>query len=132
HAFHLLKPLPDKMKWNNIFSFLNPAKQADNAMQRVESGRGYWAMVRKQFRKNRLALFSFRFVIFLVILSSIADIVANEKPLVCRYKDNLYFPVCRSLAVSTGITNWPADLQNAEWKKLNYDWVLFPPVPYLP
>ena len=120
------------MKLKNILTIFNPAKRADDAMQRVSGGQGYWAMVRKQFRKNRIARYSFRFIVFLVALATLADVLANEKPLMCKYKGSVYFPVFRAFTVNVGLNTWPTDLQNVEWKKLNYDWVLFPPVPYLP
>lgn len=93
---------------------------------------GFWALARKQFRNNKLALFSWRFIVIMIVVALLADFLANEKPLVCTYKGKTYFPVLHSYLVDAGIDEWQPDLQNAEWKNLNYDWVLFPPIPYLP
>jgi peptide/nickel transport system permease protein len=96
------------------------------------SSQGYWKMVRKQLLKNRIAKYSIRFIVVLIVFAACADIIANEKPLACNYQGHLYFPVFRSYFVSIGIGEWPAELQNVEWKKLNYQWSAFPPIPYLP
>ncbi|HSY76909.1 MAG TPA: ABC transporter permease [Bacteroidia bacterium] len=123
------------MKLKSLLYIFNPAKRADDALQKVEGAapsQGYWMMVRKQLRKNRLAVYCLRVVYFLVVLALFADVLANEKPLACSYNNHVYFPVFRSYTVSMGINQWPAELQNAEWKKLNYSWSLFPPIPYLP
>ncbi len=85
-----------------------------------------------KFRKNKLAVYSARFILVMIVVALLADILANEKPIICRYKGNIYFPVFRSYLVDATILTWPSDFQNAEWTLLSYDWVLFPPVPYLP
>ncbi|MEO6883571.1 MAG: ABC transporter permease [Bacteroidia bacterium] len=123
------------MKFNFISSIINPNKRIDVALQTIvdaNTKQSFWATVKKQFRKNRIAVYSLRVIIFLVVIAVFADFLANEKPLAAKYKGEIYFPVCRSYAVDLGIAEWPACFQNVEWKKLNYDWVVFPPVPYLP
>lgn len=92
----------------------------------------FWANVKKQFRKNRVAVFSLRFIIVLVVIALSADFLANEKPIIAKYQGNLYFPVFRSYAVDAGAVEWQPEFQNVEWKHLEFDWALFPPVPYLP
>jgi peptide/nickel transport system permease protein len=117
--------------WQLLF----PGKKTNAALQRI--GRGgsdvkLWRMALQQFRKNKLAIWSFRFIIFLTIIALSADFLANEKPLICKYKDKVYFPVVREYLVDAGISRWPADLVNVDWKKLDYQWSIFPPIPYLP
>ena len=119
----------------NILHYIVPGKRADEAIQEIigqEREQSYWKMVWKQFRKNKIAVWSLRVVYVIVFFALFADFLANEKPLVCSYHHTLYFPVCRSYAVDMGIMDWPKDLQNVEWRQLKYDWVAFPPVPYLP
>lgn len=119
----------------NLLHYLLPGKRADEAMKKLagaDHGQGYWQMVWKQFRKNRIAVWSLRIVYVLVFFAVFADFLANEKPLVCSYDNHVYFPVLRSYAVDMGVVEWPQDLQNVEWRKLNYKWAVFPPVPYLP
>jgi len=118
-----------------LSNIVNPGKLADEAMMQVaEAGpsQSYWMMVKKQFRKNKLAVYCLRFVYFLVALATLADFLANEKPLACKYNNHVYFPVFRSYTVAMGINEWPPELQNVEWKKLNYNWSVLAPIPYLP
>lgn len=113
----------------------NPFRKGEVAMEKFGEGRAsdsFWDGTKKQFRKNRLAVYSIRFLYFLIAVALLADVLANEKPLMCKYKGSVYFPVFRSYAVDAGIANWQKDLQNVDWKKLEYDWSIFPPIPYLP
>jgi peptide/nickel transport system permease protein len=93
---------------------------------------GFWENTKKQFRKNKLAIYSFRFILVMFFVALLADFLANEKPIVCSYKNTTYFPVLRSYLVDAGVGKWSADFQNIEWKAMKYDWAVFPPVPYLP
>lgn len=97
-----------------------------------KSDQSFWANVKKQFRKNKVAVWSFRFIIFLVVIALLADFLANEKPLACKYKGETYFPVFREYVIDMGMAEWPKEFQNVDWKDLEYDWAIFPPVPYLP
>jgi peptide/nickel transport system permease protein len=88
--------------------------------------------VKRQFLKKKTAVVSMYVVAFLALIAILSPFLANEKPLVCKYHGQLYFPVLKDLAVSAGIGQFPTDFQNVDWHKLNYDFVIFPPVPYLP
>ena len=92
----------------------------------------YWANVRKQFRKNKIAVWSLRVVYIIVFLAVFADFIANEKPIACGYQGNTYFPVFKEYAVDLGLSEWPVEFQNVSWKDLEYDWAFWPAVPYLP
>ena len=103
---------------------------AENVKKKNEQG--YWAFVWKQFRKKKTALISLYIVIFLALIAILAPFLANEKPLVCKYNGELYFPVFKDVAVGFGIGEFQPQFQNVDWKNLNYDMAVFPPVPYLP
>lgn len=92
----------------------------------------YWAIVGRQFRKNKTAVWSLRFVIFIFIFGMSADFLANEKPLYCVYKGNTYFPVFKSYAVGLGLSQWPKELANVSWSEMEYESVVMPPIPYSP
>ena len=92
----------------------------------------FWLNISKQFQKNKLSVLSFRFIKILVIIALLADILANEKPLVCNIFGRTHFPVFKSYAVDIGVTQWEPAFQNISWKDLRYDWALFPPIPYQP
>jgi len=93
---------------------------------------GYWAYVWRQFKKNKTAVVSLYVVIFLVLIAIFAPFLANEKPLICKYHGETYFPVVKDVAVGFGIGQFKPEFQNVNWRKLDYDYVIFPPVPYLP
>ena len=93
---------------------------------------GYWAFVNKQFRKKKTAVISLYIVIVLAVVAVLAPFLANEKPLVCKYNGEVFFPVLKDMAVGFGIGEFQRQFQNVDWKNLNYEWSVFPPVPYLP
>lgn len=98
----------------------------------IKPSESFWKGVRKQFMKNKLAVYSFRFILFLVFIAVFADFIANEKPLVAQYKGEIIFPVLKEYVVDLGLSEWSEDFQNKEWRRIPFDWAIFPPVPYLP
>jgi peptide/nickel transport system permease protein len=102
------------------------------SIQKPEIKKGFWQNVKKQFVKNRLAVFSFRIILLLIFIALFADFIANEKPLVAKYEGSIQFPVLKSYAIDLGFAEWPENLQNVNWREVEFDWVIYPPVPYLP
>ncbi|MCB0514898.1 MAG: ABC transporter permease [Chitinophagales bacterium] len=92
----------------------------------------YWAYVKRQFAKNKRAVFAMYFILALALVAIFADFLANDKPLVAKYQGKVIFPILKSYAVDLGIAKWPPELQNVQWKNLEYDFSVFPPIPYLP
>jgi len=99
---------------------------------KTDSNQSYWAGVKRQFRKKKVALFSFYIACMLGLVALLAPFLANEKPIVCKYEGNIYFPVFKQIGVDFGMGKFPQELLNVKWKKLNYDFAIWPPVPYLP
>jgi peptide/nickel transport system permease protein len=99
---------------------------------------GYWRAVSRQFRKNRIAVAGMVVVLFLFVVAALADFIANDKPLVMRYRDGIYFPVLKDYAAWAGISRWNAPFQNISFKDFaaaNFkegDWAQFPPIRYSP
>jgi peptide/nickel transport system permease protein len=91
----------------------------------------YSAYVKRQFKKNKRALYSLYIVIFLAGIALFADVLANDKPLVCSYQGSIYSPVLRSYGVSAGLVNWQEEFQNKDFYDIEMDWAIWPPVPYL-
>ena len=92
--------------------------------------RSYWSIVRKQFGKNRLAVWSMRFLVGLVFVALAADFIANEKPIYCKIEGHSYFPILKSYAVDLGIAKWDTKFLNAEWKDFEYESLWMPLIPY--
>jgi len=99
---------------------------------------GYWSLVALQFRKNHVAVLGFIAVFFLLVIAALADFIANDKPLVMRYRHSLYFPVLKQYSVSLGVSRWQPEFQNISFKEFvaaNFradDWVQFPPIRHSP
>ncbi|MFM7022815.1 MAG: ABC transporter permease [Flavobacteriales bacterium] len=90
----------------------------------------YRKYVWQQFKKNRPALFAFRFISVMAVIALLSSIIANDKPLYCEHKGSTYFPVFREYAVDLGIVQWPKDLLNIDWKAEKYESVIWAPIPY--
>jgi peptide/nickel transport system permease protein len=93
---------------------------------------GLWSSVWKQFRRNRIALTGYYVVLFLVLVALSADFLANDKPHYLSYRGETYFPILRSYLVAAGVAQWPPELLNVDFKKLENAKALFPPVPHRP
>lgn len=92
----------------------------------------YWSLVKHQFKKNKLAVAAFYVVIFLVVMALTADFIANDKPLYCKYKGESYFPVFKEYAVGLGLTKWEPQFLNVDWKALEFETTIWPPIKYYP
>jgi peptide/nickel transport system permease protein len=55
-------------------------------------GRGYWQETWLRFRRRRLPMAAFYFVVLLGVIAVLSPALAGTKPVVCRYKGQLYFP----------------------------------------
>ncbi len=97
-----------------------------------KNDQSYWAFVRKQFRKKKTAVISVYIVSVLAVIAVFAPFLANEKPLMCKYEGSVYFPVLKDMSVGLGLGEFQKEFRNVDWKTLNYEWSVFPPVPYLP
>lgn len=101
--------------------------------QKEPFGVSYRQLIWKQLRQNRLAMFGgLGVIILLASLAIFADFLANEKPYYIKVNGNTYFPILRSYLVRTGLAQWPKDLQNVDFRTMEYESALFPPIPHLP
>ena len=96
----------------------------------TEKGESYWAIVRRQFRKNKAAVWSLRVLILIFIVVMSSDFIANEKPYYCVIGGKSYMPVLKGIGVDLGIAQWPSELSNVNWKDLKYEKVIWPLIPY--
>ncbi len=69
----------------------SPAKQ-ETAAEQATISRGYWSEAWRQIRRRKLSMFSLYFVAFLVLVAIFSPAIAGTKPIVCKYKGNIYFP----------------------------------------
>lgn len=95
-------------------------------------GKSYTQIVVSQFRKNKRALWSFRFVVCMALVALFADFIANEKPIAMKYEGKVYFPVFKSYGVDLGFGKWDPKLLNVNWTTLPTEWDVRPLIPYSP
>lgn len=98
----------------------------------------YWHIVAREFRKNKIAMVGLVIVLLLFAVASLADLIANDKPLLMKYQGELYSPVLKQYAVSLGLTQWEPHFQNVKYKEFvsdhftEGDWAIFPPIKFSP
>lgn len=118
---------------NNINNEVDANATTNNeGMKQVkqENDQSYWAIVKRQFKKNRAAVWSLRFLAVIVFIGIFADFIANEKPLMCKYEGKTYFPVLIDYKVALG-GSMPQELNKiVDWKTANYEKVIWPLIPY--
>lgn len=107
-------------------------KQKDLAdlMAKATSDQRYWAIVKRQFRRNRIAVWSLRILYVLLFIALMSDFLANEKPIYCKINGQRHFPVFHQYLVDAGWAGWDAVFINKDWSEHEYQAVIFPPVPY--
>jgi peptide/nickel transport system permease protein len=107
-------------------------------MKHGRQSEGYWHAVARQFRKNGVAVAALVVILGLFLLAALADFVANDKPLVMKYRGEIHFPVLKDYAVWMGIRRWDPQFQNIVFREFvqtnftNADWAQFPLIPYSP
>ncbi len=54
---------------------------------------GLWARAWRRFRQHRLGYWSLVIFVVLVLVSTFAELISNDRPLVVRYEGQWYFPI---------------------------------------
>jgi peptide/nickel transport system permease protein len=98
----------------------------------VAMNEGLWSDVWQRFKRNPIALVGFCVVCFLGLMALFADFFANDKPYYTEYKGKTYFPIFRNYLVEMKLAQWPAELLNVDFKKLEGAKSIFPPIPFRP
>jgi len=68
-----------------------PPSAAELAESRAPAA-GYWRETWRYFRRRKLSVAALVFVIFLCLVALFAPFIAGTKPIVCKYKGEIYFP----------------------------------------
>lgn len=63
-----------------------------SGVQAPRRSRGFWSEAWVRFRRRKLAMIALYFVGFMTLVALFAPAIAGTKPIVCKYKGNLYFP----------------------------------------
>jgi peptide/nickel transport system permease protein len=68
------------------------AETAATTTPTLPPSRGYWSEVWRQFRKRRIAMVALVYIVFLSIIGICAPLIAGTRPIVCKYKGQIYYP----------------------------------------
>lgn len=83
-----------------------------------------------RFRGERPAVWSLRLLYVFLFIALFGDFLANEKPLFCKIDGKTYFPILYQYGVDLGLASWEPSLIRARWRDLEYESVVFAPIPY--
>ncbi|MBC8047195.1 MAG: ABC transporter permease, partial [Fimbriimonadaceae bacterium] len=90
----------------------------------------------QQFKKNKPAYVSIYILLVLIVIALFAPLLANERPLYCKYKGEILFPAFSfrnnyEIKTDDGKTE-KIQLDIADWKQREFDNVIWAPVTYSP
>ncbi|MEM9920459.1 MAG: ABC transporter permease, partial [Bacteroidota bacterium] len=100
------------------------------AMKKERPSQGYWRRVWTEYKKNRMALWALRILLFLIFIALTADFLANDKPIYCKLDGQTHWPIFKNFAVQSGWSKWPDGLATFDWQKAEYESVVWPLIPY--
>ena len=88
----------------------------------------------KAFIKNKRAFYSLIIFMIILLISSFSELIANDKPLILKYKNNFYFPFVYTYTDLDfgGDFPTPADYKD-EFLKANINengWMIMPIIPF--
>jgi peptide/nickel transport system permease protein len=58
----------------------------------TERSRGFWREAWHRFRRQKLGMLALLFVAFLALVAVLSPAIAGTRPVVCKYKGEIYFP----------------------------------------
>ncbi len=87
------------------------------------------------FRANRRGYWSLRLIAVFLVLSLLAEFIANDSPLLVRYQGSFYFPIIVTYPESTfgGEIESEAEYSESEVQEMiaaGDGWMIWPPIPY--
>jgi peptide/nickel transport system permease protein len=65
---------------------------AEKPLLLAKKSPGYWADVWRRYRRNYAAVLALVYVIALSLVALCSPLIVGTKPIVCKYKGNIYFP----------------------------------------
>ncbi|MCS7188795.1 MAG: ABC transporter permease [Bacteroidia bacterium] len=85
------------------------------------------------FRQNRPAYYSLWVVGILAVIAISADFLAYNKPIIASYQGEIIWPIFRDYEEKWfGLKLWTPELRKADWRSLELEWAVWPPVRYAP
>jgi peptide/nickel transport system permease protein len=97
-------------------------------------GRGYWSILWRNFTRDRLAVAALWVIAIMFVVSYLAPVIANDKPLYMRWEGRTYFPAVSDV-FPFGLLLRYHELGEVDYERLRESTSvahLMPPVPYSP
>jgi peptide/nickel transport system permease protein len=97
-------------------------------------GAGFWRIVWRRFRRDRFAMAGLVLVGALFVVSYLTPVIVNNKPIVMRWNDRLYFPAVAEMVPFRWVLAYP-ELFSVDFDKIKNDKaaaLIMPPIPYSP
>ncbi len=91
---------------------------------------GYRLGLWKAINKRRSAKWSLRIIYLLIFIGTFSDFIANERPLICKVENKIYYPVFHEYLEKLSIANPYKMIQKKDWNELAYDFYINAPIPY--
>ena len=113
-----------------MFSFRKLNKKLIAAQKNAPQDATFRSMLWLRFQKNRLAIWSLRFLYFLVFIALFANILANDKPLYCKTAEGTQFPVFREIGINFGVLKSDGKFLLTKWKNQTFESSIWPLIPY--
>lgn len=86
------------------------------------------------FQKNKRAYISLLLLIMIFVLSLFSELIANDKPLIVKYKNELYFPILHNYSDEFWGGDFPTSTDYSDSLIQNNikqnGWMIMPPIPY--
>lgn len=82
-----------------------------------------WQARLNRFKHNKLGYYSFWLFLIIFTASLLANVIANDKPIIVKYQDSYYFPVAKDYPETTfgGVFETPTNYQDPAVRKLIND-----------
>jgi len=88
----------------------------------------------RNFRSHRRGYWSLWLILSLIMLSLLAELIANDSPLVMRYKGDFYFPVWAAYPESTFGSVFDTEAEYTDHSLQDtieaHGWMIWPPIPF--
>ncbi len=109
----------------------------EKPIETEEKNFSFKAYAWKQLKSNKAAYYSYKVLLFLIIVALLAPLIANDQPLYLHYKGKNFFPAFtwgNKIEVKdpkTGVLEH-LQLDITDWKQLDADAVIWAPITYDP
>ena len=94
----------------------------------------FWRIVWKRFRRDRYAMIGLLVIAILVVLSYLAPVIANNKPIVMQWQGEIYYPAIADIAPVRWFLKYPQffTFDFEEIKHNSAIALVMPIIPYAP